>query len=317
MKKLFCLALCALTLFSAISCSKPKVFSPNVPPKLSNEEQSSREQIVRYRTFEEMVAASTDVIKGKYVGMRNTDNNSVEYEFAVMERFLGEPSEGNIFVFSPGDTVSVLGKSVSYKPTDLRYEEGQEYYLVLSRRRNVYLHPDYDRYLNIGGNLFMPANDIKNSTVYGESLTKHSELGSISSESKVVDHMLGIVNDMIENGKTNPIGGTPFIADTNPDVIIDGSSFILKVKIKEGVSIPSQVTDLFKCTVLTSLKGSVESGETVEIYFMKGTVSVGEEYILALEEMEGIISPRTFAFSSTNSVFEVSEQENIEQRLNT
>ncbi len=46
--------------------------------------------------------------------------------------------------------------------------------------------------------------------------------------------------------------------------------------------------------------------------FSTNPVSIGEEYIIALNELENTI-PRSFVFSSKNSLFETSQEKELKQ----
>ena len=313
MKKIIFAAVTLILLFSLTACSKES----QSPSDTTLNHLS--EQRVRYMTFEELVAASTDIIKGKCVGINHTEKYS-EYEFYVVNRYLGEDVSGNIFVYVPKNNVSVIGNEVStvydiysYNTNDLDFKEGFEYYLVLSRRVSVYL--SRDRYINIGGNLFMPANDIANSSLYGEPITKHSQLESIDTEKDLSDYLSKLACEMIDNKQTKPFVGTAYITDTDIDSVIDKSDFIFKIKVGEEVF--KGVADdryTFDCTVISSLKGSATKDEIARIVFPMGTVEEGKEYIVALTELPDC-SPRTFVMSSKNSIYELSSQEYIEARL--
>lgn len=143
-------------------------------------------------TFELLVATATDIIKGKCVGVDKKDDY-VEYEFVVINRYLGEEVEDNIFVYVPDYAVTVINTDYSYRLSDLTYKEGSEYYLVLSKHVDVYL--PHDRYINVGGNLFMPANDISHSTLYGETLINHAQTKSINAEKDLTDYLSKITTN--------------------------------------------------------------------------------------------------------------------------
>lgn len=263
-------------------------------------------------TFELLVATATDIIKGKCVGVDKKDDY-VEYEFVVINRYLGEEVEDNIFVYVPDYAVTVINTDYSYRLSDLTYKEGSEYYLVLSKHVDVYL--PHDRYINVGGNLFMPANDISHSTLYGETLINHAQTKSINAEKDLTDYLSKITTNKTDKNQTNMIIGIPYITDTDMNSIIDKSDFILRVKIGEEVY--KGIADdrcTYDCVVIRSMKGSVNSNELVRIVFPKDSVIEGNEYILALTEFKGV-SPRSFVMSSKNSIYELSLLEYIEEHL--
>ena len=312
MKKIICLVSSLIILFALVSCSRE---NNNINNSYSTDTTLNYQydQSSQYMSFEQLVATATDIVKGKCVGVDKKDGYA-EYEFSVVSRYLGEKVEGNIFVYVPDYAVSVINTDYSYRLSDLSYKDGLEYYLVLSRTIDVYI--PHDRYINVGGNLFMPANDISGSTLYGEPLINHAKIKSIDAEKDLTEYLSMLANDMVEKKQTNAVNGLAYITETDMDSIIDKSDFILRVKVEEEVY-KGMADDrcTYDCVVISSIKGSVDSNELVRIVFPKGAVVEGNEYILALAEFKDV-SPRSFVMSSKNSIYELSSQEYIEERLN-
>lgn len=311
MKKIFCLVFAIIILFASVSCSQKSNHVENSVPDETNL-NFKYDQNSKYMTFEQLVATATDIIKGRCVGVDRKDGYA-EYEFSVISRYLGEEVEGNIFVYVPDYAVTVINTDYSYRLFDLSYQKGSEYYLVLLRYVDVYL--PHDRYINVGGNLFMPANDISHSTLYKEPIINHSQIESINAEKDLTGYLSKITNNTTDKTQANAVQGIPYITDTDTDSIIDKSDFILKVKIGEEVY-KGIANDrcTYDCVVIRSMKGSVNSNELVRIVFPKGAVIEGNEYILALTEFKGV-SPRSFVMSSKNSIYELPSLEYIEKHL--
>ncbi len=199
MKKIFCLAIAMIILFTSVSCGQEGNYV-EAPSSDETNLNCKYEQNSIYMTFEQLVATATDIIKGKCVGVDKKDDY-VEYEFVVINRYLGEEVEDNIFVYVPDYAVTVINTDYSYRLSDLTYKEGSEYYLVLSKHVDVYL--PHDRYINVGGNLFMPANDISHSTLYGETLINHAQTKSINAEKDLTDYLSKITTNKTD--KIKPI----------------------------------------------------------------------------------------------------------------
>ena len=311
MRKILCLAAVLIMLFASISCNQNNY---NIDTSDSNDTglHYAYDQNSQYMSFEQLVNSATDIIKGRCIGVSKKDSYA-EYEFHVVSRYLGEEVDGNIFVYVPDYNVSIINTNYSYKLSDLTYKEGFEYYLVLSRRVDVYL--SHDRYINVGGNLFMPANDISQSTLYGESLIKHAQIKSINVEENLTEYLSRATKDMIDKNQVNAVKGLPYITDTDIASVINKSDFILRVKVEKEVY--KGIADdrcTYDCEVTSSLKGSVNLNELVRIVFPKGSVEEGNEYILALTEFEGV-TPRSFYMSSKNSIYEMSMQQYIVEHV--
>ncbi len=93
--------------------------------------------VVRYLTFEQALAACTDLLQGQFVA-RHDRGSWRELEFRVTQRLKGATRADTIFV---DDT------------TAQAYVPGQEYLLVLERQVSVY--QQHDRYIALCS-LYLP-----------------------------------------------------------------------------------------------------------------------------------------------------------------
>ena len=95
------------------------------------------------------------------------------------------------------------------------------------------------------------------------------------------------------------------------DVIV-GSSDVIRIKIGEwdfgGNGLFFQ-NDGYYCTVIETLKGAVKIDSEIVMIFFYNTVKPGQEYIVAVMEME----PDTnwYIFTSRNSLFRLDQKEEI------
>ena len=266
-----------------------------------------------YATFEDLIYLSTDVVKAKCISVVE-ENYNLKYEFQVLERYVGEETEQNIYVYIPQNRiVSIIdgpsGEDIGYETSQLVYTADESYYLVLSRRKSVY--DSNDHYLEVGGNLYIPVSDISKSTLYGQPLTNHSNIEACNSEQQIIDH---IVNQL----KVNPneerllFEGQQYIVSEDFETIIDESPYILKVKLKE-IEYKSETRATYKCTVISTLKGDCAEGAEISIPFFPDTVREGKEYIVALMYS----SADLYVLSSKNSVFSKWKENNIVKHLKT
>ena len=216
MKKLLCLALSLLMLFSIIGCR-----SNNHSHK---EETNHAEQASGiYMTFEELLYRASDVVIGTCVGVDVYDSYK-EYKFHVEKRFWGEGSDDFIYVYVPNRIVTIVDTKITYGLYDIVYEENESYYLALTRSVDVYL--DHDRYMNVGANIYLPVDRSKPLQIYGQELTKHSSIGTND------------MTDYLGSFDTNHVAkysGIDYIQSNDKATIINSSDFVLRVEILEEV----------------------------------------------------------------------------------
>mgnify|MGYP005779621205 CR=1 FL=1 len=298
MKKLLCLALSLLMLFSIIRCNSNN-------NSQNEEETNNAEQVTgKYMTFEELLNCASDVVIGTCVGV-DVYNSYKEYKFNVEKRFWGEDSDDLIYVYVPNRTVTIVDTNITYGLYDIVYEENESYYLVLTRTVDVYL--DHDRYMNVGANIYLPVDNSKTLQMYGQELTKHS---SISTND---------LTNYFASYNTNNVAkysGIDYIKSNDKATIINSSDFVLRVEVLEEVYAGiADDRNTYDCNVIAAYKGDVEIESTVRIVFPKDAVVIGGEYILALYEFDNV-TPRSFVYSSKNSLFNVNEADTIMQYIN-
>ena len=298
MGKLLCLVLFLLMLFSIIGCR-----SNNHSHK--EEETDYIEQAYGiYMTFEELLYRASDVVIGTCVGVDVYDSYK-EYKFHVEKRFWGEGSDDLIYVYVPNRIVTIADTNMTYGLYDIVYEENESYYLPLIRTVDVYL--DHDRYTNVGANIYLPVDRSKPLQIYGQELTKHSSIGT----NDLTDYL-----GSFDINQVAKYSGIDYIQSDDKATIINSSDFVLRVEIlKEVYAGIADDRNTYDCNVVAAYKGDVEIGSIVRIVFPKDAVAIGGEYILALYEFENV-TPRSFLYSSKNSLFHVNEADTIMQYIN-
>lgn len=298
MKKLLCLALSLLMLFSVIGCHSDN--NSQNEETMSPPEQASG----IYMTFEELVHCASDVVIGTCVGVDVYDSYK-EYKFHVEKRLWGEGSDDLIYVYVPNRIVTIADTNMTYGLYDIVYEENESYYLPLIRTVDVYL--DHDRYTNVGANIYLPVDPSKPSQIYGQELTKHSSIGT----NDLTDYL-----GSFDINQVAKYSGIDYIQSDDKATIINSSDFVLRVEIlKEVYAGIADDRNTYDCNVVAAYKGDVEIGSIVRIVFPKDAVAIGGEYILALYEFENV-TPRSFLYSSKNSLFHVNEADTIMQYIN-
>ena len=184
--------------------------------------------------------------------------------------------------------------------------------MMLSRNISVYY--EHGRYYPTSAGLYIPVTDISNSTMHGgESLLAHSELERLNTEQELRDYIL-----KIELNSKPLYMGDPYILATDMPSIIEGSEYVVKVKIQSQKYADSQHgnKDIYLCIVTESLIGDLERDEIIGVTFFPDTVSVGEEYILAVNLVLDTATPKLYHFSSKNSLFSLSQYDQIKEFIN-
>ncbi len=282
-----------------------EIYDSESTDKIKIEEASGN-----YMTFEQLLNRASDIVKGNCIGINEYDSYK-EYKFKIEKRFCGAASEDEIYLYVPNRNITVLDTDISYGLYDVSYEINKSYFLVMKRTVDVYL--EHDRYMSVGGNIYLPAESTDTLKMYGETISKHSSIiidNSISQDKQLTDYFLKYG----ENSDTK-YSGMDYIKSTDDATIIKSSDYILKVKIDKEVYVGiADDRNTYDCTVVESYKGGVEQNCKVRIVFPKDAVAVGKEYILALFEFENA-SPRSFFYSSKNSLFDISEADMVKQYL--
>ena len=285
-----------LLLCPVVGCQQPDASSPP---------STHQQAIVKYMSFEELITASTDVIKGKCLGCEEQENYVI-YTFEVLERYAGEDTQEPIHVYVPFRAISVAESDISYPTTDITYQTEKSYYLILERTIDVYA--EHDRYINVGGNIYLPAFNLEDSSLYGQTITTHSKAANLTNEKELLSHITSVLSQR-PSTDTKQYWGTKYITSNDTNKIIAESTHVLKVQIDTDITGRSiEDRNVFVCTVLSSLKGDVTPNTAVSIVFPKNAVKIGDHYIVALYELPNN-TPRHFVFSAKNSLFQVQQEE--------
>jgi len=257
------------------------IFSISMPPTV-------------HVSFEDALLFSTDVVIVRYVERRPFGETLIEFEFAVIDRVLGDAAD-TIFVYATYD----------YAPTgDMAFNRGTNYLLVLNRLQGATLSTHEDGYTFIH-NLIINLDTPALSTMYNEPLSTHSTEIDFEDSTLAKEQIIIFVESKTENN-------SPAREHIRSDDIVDivnYSPYILIVEISEPrrlvheqVTRDWMETDIFFCTVVRALKGETDIGtDEISVIFFAYTVQVGEQHIVAVERVtEG---STTFELSSRNSLF--------------
>lgn len=281
----------------------------------SNADQTSHKILDaagQYFSLEEIIAASDVLLKGQCVDCK-TETDYIEYEFEVLQIYRGRLESKNINVYVPYYNITIHNEHhITYHTDDIKYELGESYILALLDRSNVYLPSN--RYINTGGNLYIPTSNIQSSSIYGESLLKHSNIGSLTTEESLLSYLC-TQYDLMADRRSDSKKIT-YLSDTDFESIIVKSDYILQIKVADEVYVGSaKDRKTYDCIITDAIHGNIKNGETARILFPADLVKSGDELIVALFEFENT-SPRSFVLSSKSSVFSIDRKSEIIESLN-
>ncbi len=281
----------------------------------SNVEQISHQVLDaagQYLSLEEIIATSDVLLKGQCVDC-TIETDYIEYEFEVLQKYRGRLESKNINVYVPYYNITIHDEHhISYQTDDVKYELGESYLLALLDRNNVYLTSN--RYINAGGNLYIPTSNIESSSIYGESLLKHSNIGSLTTEESLLTYLC-TQYDLMADSRSDSKRIT-YISDIDFGNIIVKSDYILQIKVADEVYVGSaKDRNTYDCIVTDVVHGNIKNGEIARIVFPAELVKSGDELIVALFEFEST-SPRSFVLSSKSSIFSIDRKSEIIKALN-
>lgn len=282
--------------------------------KLVNGRNANWRMIVdrEYWDFETRVGRSTDIVKATYEKAKpfttKSNDGSIVFEgvactFTVQERFRGDAAETiEVWFFKYS--------SDSYSLEAAQYEEGKEYYLLLTRSTDVLRH---DYYTIVSRSTFLPADDMENARVDGEPLEQHATAESITQlKADPAAFFESRVDTEYLEAQYKPI------YETDLPTVVTGSKYVLKVRVEKKSSNNGFAFERedYVCQVVTTIKGDVSEGEQIEVLFPTKAVSPGDEVIVAVHSHgKGFDTEQSFSFTSRASLMDVSQEEEIRQVL--
>ena len=260
-------------------------------------------------SFEEALPQVTDVIIGRFKKMRTQNDNSALgktyfYEFVVEQNLRGNGTDST--------TIVVVSDPSFVFPS---FFEDQKYLLLLRRHGKSVTNDE--EVLFFASNFYIPLYD-NVTPIYGWAKWKDKDLKDSIKDQTVKNAFNNgtFIDYIVEQVKDNPlIIEHPYIESTDINDIINGSD-VLKVHINNlSVTSYDGTRETFSCNLLEALKGKQYTSSQISIAFEAGDVKVGQDYIVAVEAAENA-GDSFFVVSSKNSVFELSEENNIKAIIN-
>ena len=272
-----------------------------------------------YRDFEETAEMATDVVIARYVTRRPFGQNLTEFEFVIQERIFGNAAD-RIFVYVD-HRISTSALRADGSVAEPNFSTGTDYLLMLYKLDSVTSTTHVDGFWFLS-NLVLDLNNPSASTIHGEPLTQHSRGMNFNNRNLLRASIVAYVSELTRN---NTPSREPIRSDDIKDVIT-GSSYVLVVEINEPIRLAHQAirsdlmvaTDIYNTTVVRSLKGDMEVGDTVRMIFFADTVQMGERHIIAIEPLEVIEGHSSYfhMFSTRNhSLFRMDQLNEIMEIL--
>jgi len=269
-----------------------------------------------HHSFEEVLALSTDVVIAQLVERRPFGGGMAEVEFFVSERIFGNASE-RIFVYL--DNADISGWGGSYRSYEAEFETGVGYLLLLSINRTIVSNFHDDGYFLVGGIPIVNLDNPMKSTMYNQSIVKHSTDLDFSDPNLSRDQIVSFAQEMTRSNTpaSERESHRIFIRSDDIEDIINESPEVLVVEINRLISSGGNCamsSDIYTVTIVESLKGELEVGDKFELIFFMDMVSPGEHHIVAIRQ--GIIHPGrgrwSNRFTSRHGLFSLDQQQEIE-----
>ena len=277
------------------------IFSTNKPIevtlKYNSIEKTDEVSSVRKMSIEDIIKISTAGIVGEFISCE-ADGEVTNYDFKIKEVIYGNaPDEyARIKIKSYGDIGTEGGI------TKDSFIEGHEYLLVLRRKETLFL--DYARYSFMG--YFVIDLDNLNNAYW--------ENGSISiTENATKEDVINHFQVLSKNCGYDKESEIEIFRTEDIETVIKNCDAVFKVKvithISDGIYANSSS---YGCEVIEKLKGDCipKYDGTIMINTLKGSLTEGKEYIIALSQKE---NGHLFDQASPDCIF--SENENMECKI--
>jgi len=237
------------------------------------------------KTFEELVEASNCAAVAELISHKN-NSRGIESSFAVQEVLYGEIAEEIIHV--------EMEKEESQK-----YTAGEEYILILDREDSLFY--DHPLCVVVSYELFIPANDLGNSTLYGKPISALVNRSATATKATIVDLRGAAKPERKSYTKANDLS-----------TIITESDLVLEVKIIDS---EDGVYNAALCggQVFNVLKGApINSDEEyIMLTMLKGSVKVGKTYIVTANRVED--DSIIYSLSAKNGVIPITDTKKVDE----
>jgi len=272
-----------------------------------------------YMSFDQTLSRATDVVVAEFIARRRFNRYTIELEFAVSDRILGNAPD-TIFIYVGISTIHCLyGIIPTQLSTDIHFEAGTNYMLFLRRLTGTQTLQHEDAYQFAGGTIIINLDDPTQSTMKNISLveyaTSHIPL-DFASRSTTSDYIASFVSEATKNNQTH-YNDIFFPSGTSTEDIVNGSPYVFIIEINRiRTSQPGAGRNLYYFTIIDSLKGEIGIDYTEWTPILNDAVRIGEQFIVAVYRYTYRPEIRPwYRLTSRNSVFEMDRLDEIKTIL--
>ena len=317
MKKILAILLIISTVLSFASCGNERgdIEFPQVIEDSGNSDENSS---YSYWTFESLCEYTVNnIVVATFNGTGYLCGRK-RYDFSVEENVFGEtPDEIKVCISNDIITFEHDDRTISDNSSELIFEEGKRYLLVLSNFTDVY--SDLGNYYIWRCGLQIDIDNLKDSKMYNESLALHMT-GDIDINSCTKEEFIEYICDIVEENKSSHRRLSD--AETLKEAVED-STDIIQVKIKyPTIKLDSKYkdTEIWECEITDILKehpdiggrGKAEIGKMVDVKFFADIVIPEKEYIVLCDRSGGAYM---YTFTTKDSLRPVSEKAEIKSYI--
>ena len=257
-----------------------------------------------YPALPEIARNCTDILVAVYRGSRMTVDSVGERredDFTVVRALKGTTPEGPVTVYT--DIVSMGGGRLTGQ---LRYEPGQTYLLLLTRRRSVFF--EADQYSLSYTELFLPLTEARGASAYGKPLEEYSDaLRADSTGQEILSYFEALIPALPESPE---FYGTDFVEAASPEEAMEAAPFVLWVEVTGPIDSGRDGREVCTCRVTETVKGDLGSlGSSIFVIFPSGVAAQGQEYRVCVTQADGPSSRLFVPISKEYSIHKLGDGE--------
>lgn len=236
-----------------------------------------------------------------YVGYEVSDGGNLILLFNTVKNHVGlDMSSQFKAIYFPEDAFST-------DPSDIVYEQGKSYLLLLHRYRNVYA--DSDEFQITCGSLVVPTEDLQSSTMNNAPLAR-SVKGMKITEATTLDQFVDYLKELTADHPD--FSGQDYIQTDAKASILAQSPHVVTVTTSSVTSNMSVLTVTLRCRIDAVHKGTLTEGDYIDVMFpLSETIQMNQSIILTLNDpIPGGMD--WYVFSCKNAMYPVSEADRIQ-----
>ena len=267
--------------------------------------------IMIYREFVDILPHVRYAVVAQYVETTLFGLVGVRKEFTVSEKILGVEVD-TIYVYIERMDVDMVDAPVpGFRTTDIHFEPGVDYLLLLRLSNLMFSSLHEDGFLLIADGMTINLENPAESTIYNQLLGEQPN-GldfNVASRGQIISALLAVANQDREVVQ---------VPESVEEIIAD-APYVLVVEIGENDLRHRDtwvLADLYYVTIIESLKGDPVRGRDFWMTLPAYAVSTGERHIVATYRVSYNVEhiPR-YRLTTENSLFGIEQREQIEEIL--